>query len=201
VISNLGVDITSLIAGIGIGGIAIALALQNILSDLFSSFSIYFDKPFKVGDFIVVGEHMGSVEKIGIKTTRVRSPQGEEIVIANQELTTARVQNFRRLERRRNLVTLGVTYETPLAKLKKVTGIIEDIINKQKDATFDRVHFQSFGDFSLNYQIVYYVESEEYGVFMDVQQAINFAIMEAFEKEGIEFAYPTQTLYLSKKAE
>jgi len=201
VLSNLGVDITSLIAGIGIGGIAIALALQNILSDLFSSFSLYFDKPFKVGDHIVVGKHAGTVEKIGIKTTRIRSVQGEEIIVANQELTSAQVQNFKRLERRRNLITLGVTYETPVTKLKMIPKIVQDIIESEKEATFSRAHFQSFGDSALNYQVVYYVEVQDYGVFMDIQQSINFAIMEAFEKEGIEFAYPTQTVYVSKKTE
>ena len=127
VLSNLGVNITSLVAGLGIGGLAIALALQSVLSDLFSSFSIYFDKPFQVGDYITVGKHSGTVEKIGIKSTRIRASQGEEIVISNQELTSTRVQNFKKLKERRNTTSIGVTYETSTDKLKKIPDILKEI--------------------------------------------------------------------------
>ena len=162
VLDNMGYKITSLIAGLGIGGVAVALALQNILGDLFSSFAIYFDKPFKIGDFIVVGEYMGTVKKIGIKTTRIQALQGEEIVIPNNELTNAKVQNFGVMEKRRIVFSLGLNYNTPFDRLKKVPNFIKEIIENQKGAEINRVHFKSFGDFSLIYEIVYYVNSHTY---------------------------------------
>ena len=198
ILSNLGVNITSLIAGLGIGGVAIAFALQNILSDLFSSFAIFFDKPFEVGDMIVVGDYRGTVEKIGIKSTRIRSLHGEEIIISNQDLMSARLQNFRKLKERRASFSFGVLYETPTEKVEKIPAMVTEIIKNEKQARFDRVHFESFGDSALNFSTVYYVTSSEYAVYMDTQQSINLAIMRAFEKEGIEFAYPTQTLYVKK---
>jgi len=198
VLSNLGVNITSLVAGLGIGGLAIALALQSVLSDLFSSFSIYFDKPFQVGDYIIVGKHSGTVEKIGIKSTRIRASQGEEIVISNQELTSARVQNFKKLKERRNTTSIGVTYETSTDKLKKIPDIIKYIIEEEKNARFDRVYFTTFADSALVFDLVYYVKSDAYSVYLETQQNINFKIKEAFEKEGIDMAYPTQTIYLTK---
>ncbi|MDF1496997.1 MAG: mechanosensitive ion channel family protein [Patescibacteria group bacterium] len=198
ILSNLGLDITSLIAGLGIGGIAIAFALQNILADLFSSFAIWFDKPFVVGDFIVVGEHSGNVEKIGIKTTRIRSLQGEEIIISNQELTTARIQNFKRLKERRAVFNLGVEYSTDPKLLKDIPMTIQNIVKDISQARFDRAHFAKFGDSALIYEIVYFIESEEYDVYMDVQQAINLAIHETFRDKGISIAFPTQTIHLVK---
>lgn len=201
VLSNLGVNITSLVAGIGIGGIAIALALQNILSDLFSSFSIYFDKPFKVGDFIVSGEHMGVVKHIGIKTTRIRALQGEEIVVSNQDLTNARVQNFGKMEKRRVASTFGVTYDTSNEKLKEIPKIVEESIRQIEHTAFDRAHFKSFDDSALTFEYVYYVETSDYNEFMDVQQTFNLELKRIFEEKSIEFAYPTQTIHLAKSGE
>ena len=198
VLSNLGVNITSLIAGLGIGGIAIAFALQNILSDLFSSFAIYFDKPFQVGDFIVVGESAGTVEKIGIKTTRIRSSTGEELIISNQELTSTRIKNYKRLSERRSIFTLGVLYETSSEKLRKIPEIIKDIVESQKNTRFDRVHFKTFAASSLNFEVSFYVTSNDFKEFLDVQQEVNIRIVEVFNKEEISFAYPTQTLYIEK---
>ncbi len=198
ILSNLGVNVTSLIAGLGIGGIAIAFALQNILGDLFSSFAIYFDKPFQVGDFITVGESAGTVEKIGIKTTRIRSNSGEELVISNQELTSARIKNFKRLKERRSLFTLGVLYDTSPEKLRNIPKIIKDIIESQKDTRFDRVHFKAFADSSLNFEIAFFVLSDDFKEFLNIQQEINLQIVDIFTKEGIGFAYPTQTLYIEK---
>jgi len=198
ILSNLGINITSLVAGLGIGGIAIALALQNILSDLFSSFAIYFDKPFKVGDFIIIGKDMGTVEQIGIKTTRLRALQGEQIVISNQELTSARIQNFKKLSERRVAFELGVVYGTPDDKMKKIPELIEKIIKETKDTRFDRSHFKSFGDFALIFETVYYITSGEYLDYMNAQQEIGLKIKEKFSTEEIEFAYPTQTLFLNK---
>ncbi len=198
ILSNLGVNITSLIAGLGIGGIAIAFALQNILTDLFSSFAIYFDKPFEIGDFIIVGEHMGTVKKVGIKTTRIGSLNGEEIIISNRELTSARVQNFKKMEKRRIVFSFGVTYETSNNKLKKIPDMVKEIIESVDQAEFNRVHFKSFDDSALSFEAVYYVTTGDYNVYMDIQQKINFEIRDEFEKEEISMAYPTRTIYMQK---
>jgi len=195
VLSNLGIEVTSLIAGLGIGGIAIAFALQGILSDLFASFSIYFDKPFRIGDYIVLGTDSGTVEKIGIKSTRIRTLQGEELVVSNAELTTARVQNFKKMEQRRISSQFGITYETPRDKVKLVPGIVEQIFADISGMHLDRVHFTTFADSALIFEVVYFVESAAYAEFLDIQQTFNFALMEEFEKLEIDFAYPTQTIY------
>lgn len=195
VLSNLGIEITSLIAGLGIGGVAVALALQGILSDLFAAFSIYFDKPFRIGDFIIVGSDMGVVEKIGIKSTRLRTLQGEELVISNAELTTARVQNFKKMQERRIVSQFGVTYETPQEKLKEIPGMVSRIFADVENARLDRVHFASFGDYALLFEVVYYVTSPDYNTFMDIQQEYNFKLLERFAEVGIDFAYPTQMIY------
>ncbi len=198
VLSNLGYNISTLIAGLGIGGVAIAFALQNILGDIFAAFSIYFDKPFQIGDFILVGEDLGVVRKIGIKTTRIQTLHGEELVVSNKELTETRVHNFKKMERRRIAFSFGVIYETPTEKLKKIPQIIKEIITKVELADIDRVHFKRFGDFSLDFEVVYYLNTNDYNKYMDTQQEINLAIKERFEKEGIEMAYPTQTLYVNR---
>lgn len=198
VLSNLGINVTSLIASLGIGGLAVALALQNILSDLFSSFSIYVDKPYEIGDFIIIGEHMGTVEKIGLKTTRIRSLGGEQLVVSNKELTSTRVQNFGRMNRRRVVFKLGLVYDTPLEKLKLANAIIKDIVEKTEKVSFDRSHFYEYGDFSLNFEVVMYVESADYNEYMDLREKINLEIFDKFSQQGLEFAYPTQTLHLKK---
>lgn len=198
VLSNFGYNVSTLAAGLGIGGLAIAFAFQAILGDIFASFSIYFDKPFKVGDFIIVGNDMGSVKHIGIKTTRIQTLQGQELVISNKELTETRVHNYKKMERRRIAFTFGVEYDTKLKKLEKILEIVKEIFKKIKIADLNRVHFKQFGDFSLNFEVVYYVNKPDYLVYMDTQQEINFALKEGFEKEGIEFAFPTQTLFVKK---
>ena len=198
ILSNLGIQVTSLIAGLGIGGIAVAFALQGILSDLFSSFSLYFDKPFRIGDFIVIGEHSGTVERIGIKTTRIKTLQGEELVVSNAELTSARVQNFKKMQERRIAFQFGVTYETSQEKVKEIPHMVERIFEDLDGARLDRAHFTTFGDSALLYDVVYYVESAEYTDYLNAQQAFNFELMNKFAEVGIEFAYPTQTLYVKK---
>lgn len=195
VLSNLGIEVTSLIAGLGIGGIAIAFALQGVLGDLFASFSLYFDKPFRIGDFIVVGTDKGTVEKIGIKTTRIRTLQGEELVVSNTEITSARVQNFKKMRERRVSTQFGVTYETPQDKLREIPGIVTRIFESLNGVRLDRVHFTSFGDFALIFEVVYFVDTSDYKEFLDIQQQFNFDLMERFAELGIEFAYPTQTIY------
>jgi small-conductance mechanosensitive channel len=188
ILSNLGVNINSLIA----------IALQNILSDLFSSFAIAFDKPFVKGDFIIVGDKLGVVKKVGIKTTRIQSLQGEEIVLPNQKLTSSEIQNFRKMEERRVLFTFGVLYSTPLSKLRKIPKIIEEIISTVKLTKFDRAHFLKFDDSSLTFEVVYFIKSPDYNKYMDANQEIHFKIAEEFASEKIEFAFPTQTIHIVK---
>lgn len=198
ILQNFGIEVTSLIAGLGIGGVAVALAAQNILGDLFASFSIIFDKPFQTGDFIKVGEHMGEVKKIGIKTTRLQALQGEELIIGNKELTSNKIQNYGKMKKRRVQFDIGVIYETPKQKLKKVNKIIKDAIKSESDAEFDRVNLREFGDSALIYECVYFLKSDDYNLHMNVREKINMAIIDGFEKAGIEFAYPTRVVYSKK---
>jgi small-conductance mechanosensitive channel len=197
-LDNLGVKISAVVTGLGIGGVAVALAAQAILGDLFSYFVIFFDKPFVVGDFIVIGDKMGAVEQVGIKTTRIRAIGGEQLVFSNTDLTNSRVHNFKKMDKRRVVFKLGVTYQTTSQKLKAIPLIVKQAIESLEGASFDRGHFATYGDFSLNFEFVYYVTGADYTRYMDIQQAINLAIFEAFEQEQIEFAYPTQTLFLNK---
>ncbi|HMA83308.1 MAG TPA: mechanosensitive ion channel family protein, partial [Candidatus Thermoplasmatota archaeon] len=191
-----GINLSGAVVGLGVGGIAIAFALQNVLSDLFSAFTIYFDRPFEIGDFVIIGSDMGTVKKIGMVSTRIQTLQGEELVVSNQELITTRIRNFKQMEKRRIVFGLGVIYGTPLSKLEKIPDMIKRIIDGVDLADVDRVHFKEFGNFSLNFETVYYIQSKDYAVYMDTQQEINFKIKEAFEKEGIEMAFPTQTLFI-----
>lgn len=198
ILDNMGVDVTALIAGLGVGGIAVALAAQNILGDLFASLSIVMDKPFVLGDFIIVGDYMGNVENIGLKTTRIRSLSGEQLIFPNSDLLSSRIRNYKRMEERRAVFTLGVTYQTSVAHLQEIPQIVKDAITAQENTRFDRAHFTGFGDSALTYEVVYYVTTSDYNLYMDIQQRINFQLLEQFESRGIEFAYPTQTLYLQQ---
>ena len=197
-LDNLGFDISAVVTSLGIGGVALALASQGILQDLFSYFSILLDRPFEIGDFILVGEMMGTVEHVGIKTTRLKSLDGEQLILANTDLTASRIQNFQRMHQRRIQFNLGVTYETGVTQLEQIPETIRTIIDEIPQATFDRAHFASFGDFSLNYEVVYLVETSDYTVYRNIQQRINLAIKQQFDQAGIEFAYPTQVLYLNQ---
>ena len=197
-LDTVGVDITALVAGLGVGGIAIGLAAQNILSDLFAYLSIILDEPFIIGDFIIVGDYMGNVEHIGLKTTRVRSLGGEQLIFGNADLLGSRIRNYKRMEQRRIVFALGVTYDTSHEKLEKIPSMIKTIVESVERTRFDRSHFKDYGDFSLNYETVYYVLSADYNDYMDIQQEINFAIYKKFNEEGIEFAFPTQTIYTAK---
>lgn len=197
-LNNLGIKVTALVAGLGISGIAVALAVQNILGDLFASLSIVLDRPFVIGDFIIVGDQMGSVEHVGLKTTRVRSISGEQIVFSNTDLLNSRVKNYRRMEERRIVFTIGVTYQTPKDRLEAIPRWIQEIIEGQEQVRFDRSHFTDYGDFSLNFETVYFVTDRDFKLYRDIQQAINLALYRKFEEEGVEFAYPTQTLFLEK---
>lgn len=197
-LDNMGFRVSTVMTGLGIGGVAVALAAQAILGDVFSYFAILFDRPFEIGDFITVDNLMGNVEGIGIKTTKVRSLDGEQLIFANSDLTKSRIKNYKRMENRRVIFKIGVAYETNVQKLKEIPAIIAGIIKNTDGTTFDRVHFSNYGDFNLVFEIVYYIKGQDYNKYMDIQQKINFAIKEEFEKRGIEFAYPTQTVYVNK---
>jgi small-conductance mechanosensitive channel len=200
-LENVGVDVTALVAGLGIGGVAVALAAQNILGDLFASLSILLDKPFVLGDFLIVGDHLGAVEQIGLKTTRVRSLSGEQLVFSNADLLGSRIRNYGRMYERRVAFKIGVTYQTPREKLRLIPQIIREAVEElgEERVRFDRSHFQAYGDFALTFETVYYVLGADYNLYMDCQQSINLRIHERFETEGIQFAYPTQTLFLVRE--
>lgn len=200
-LDNLGIDVTALIAGLGVGGIAVALAVQNILGDLLASLSIVFDKPFVIGDFIIIGDQMGTVQHIGLKTTRLASLSGEQLVFSNNDLLQSRIRNFKRMAERRVVFSVGVTYDTPRETLKNIPSELRQIVEAQEEVRFDRAHFKDFGDFSLNFEIVYYVLTADYNRYMDIQQSINFTIHQRFESVGASFAYPTQMLYVEKLGE
>ncbi|MDX1812315.1 MAG: mechanosensitive ion channel family protein [Gammaproteobacteria bacterium] len=200
VLDNLGVNITALVAGLGVGGIAVALAVQTVLGDLFASLSIVMDKPFVVGDFLIVGDLLGSVEYVGLKTTRLRSLSGEQLVFSNSDLLNSRIRNFGRMYERRVSFDIGVTYQTPRDKISLIPQIIREAVEAQDKTRFDRSHFKQYGDFALLFESVYYVQGPDYNLYMDIQQAINLQIHERFEQEGIEFAYPTQTLFVQQQA-
>jgi small-conductance mechanosensitive channel len=193
-----GIEVDALIASLGIGGIAVALAAQNILGDLFASLSIVLDQPFVIGDSITVGEYVGTVEHIGLKSTRVRSLTGEQLIFSNSDLLNSRIRNYGRMEERRVSFTLGVTCQTPYEKLVEIPGMIQEIIAAQPQTRFGRAHFKAYGDFSLNFEIVYCMLTSDYDVFMDIQQGINLEILRRFAEEGIELAYPTQTVFVAQ---
>lgn len=196
VLANLGFDITALVASLGIGGIAVALAVQNILGDIFASLSIALDKPFETGDFIIVDDFLGTVEHIGIKTTRVRSLSGEQIVLSNSDMLNSRIRNYKRMSERRVLFQFGVLYQTPYDKLRAIPALVQAIVAAQPQTRFDRAHFKEYGDSALVFEVVYFVLDRDYNLYMDIQQAINLELYARFREEGIEFAYPTRTLHI-----
>jgi len=198
ILDNFGVNITTLVASLGIGGIAVALALQNILGDLFSSLSIVLDKPFVVGDFITVDDIAGTVEYVGLKTTRIRGLGGEQVVFSNSDLLKSRIRNYKRMQTRRIVFTIGVVYEIDKRRLLAILEILREVVSAQPQARFDRAHFKSYGASSLDFETVYIVETPDYAVYMDIQQAINVALFDRFAQEGIAFAYPTQTVYFAQ---
>jgi small-conductance mechanosensitive channel len=197
ILNHLGVNITALVAGLGIGGVAVALALQNVLGDLLASLAIVLDKPFVVGDTIMVGDVSGQVERVGIKTTRLRSVNGELLVVSNAELLKTRIHNYRQMTERRVLFGLGIAYETPQDKLERLPEMLREIVMAQKRVRFDRAHFKGYGESALLLEVVYYVLDRDYNLYMDVQQAINLEINRRFQAEGIEFA--TRTVYIREE--
>jgi len=195
-LANMGFEVSTMIAGLGVGGIAIALASQKILGDLFASLTLILDRPFVVGDFIICGDIRGTIEQIGLKTTRIRSLGGELLIMPNSDILESRVQNFKKMEKRRALLTLSVTYQTALEHLKKIPEIVKEIIERHEGTLFDRAHFKEYGPYSLNFEVVFFVEPPDYKPYLDIIQEVNLEIFERFGKEGIQFAYPTQTVQL-----
>ncbi|MFC4277938.1 mechanosensitive ion channel family protein [Achromobacter aloeverae] len=200
-LSNMGVNITAFVASLGVGGIAVALAVQNILGDLFASLSIAVDKPFEVGDFIVVGSLAGTVEHVGLKTTRIRSLGGEQIVMSNASMLSATIQNYKRLQERRIVFQFSLTHDCSPAQARQVPRIVEQIVKQQERTRFDRAHFKGFGESFLDFEVVYIVLDPGYNVYMDIQQAINIGMMESFADLGVRFAFPARTLYVASLPE
>jgi len=195
---NAGVNITALVAGMGIGGIAVALALQNILADVFSSVAIILDKPYQVGDFIAVGDSMGTVERIGLKTTRIRSLSGEQLVFSNSELLKSRIRNFRRMTERRVEFAIGVAYNTPVEKVERVSGLLREIISATPDVRLERASFKEFGEASLTFECVYFVKEFGFSLYLETQERINLEILRRLQEEEIELAHPSRTLYVAQ---
>ena len=188
-LDNLGFNITTLVASLGIGGVAVALAVQNILGDIFASLSIALDKPFAIGDFIVVDNHIGTIEYIGLKTTRVRSLSGEQIIFSNADLLKSRIRNYKRMYERRVEFSFGIVYQTSHEQLARIPLIVRQIIESLEKTRFDRAHFKAYGNSALNFEVVYYVQDTDYNLYMDIQQSINLAIFERFMQEGIALAH------------
>lgn len=200
ILDYLGFNITTLLAGLGIGGVAVALSLQNILGDLFASLSIVLDQPFVIGDFIITGDQMGTVEYVGLKTTRIRSLSGEQIILANSDLLKSRIHNYKRMNERRILFRFGVVYQTKPDILESIPELVKIIIEKTPGTRFDRAHFCAFGDSSLDFEVVYYVLDRDYNVYMDIHQSILFALFRTFSAHEIEIAYPTRTIFVNTAA-
>lgn len=188
ILRSFGYNITALAASLGIGGIAIAFALQNVLADIFASFSIDIDRPFRVGDFISIGEEMGRVKSIGIKSTRLQSLQGEELIVSNKELTNSRIHNFGQMEKRRTSFMVGIPYDTPLKKMEKIPGLIKDVLKKTKGVEIDRVYFKEFGAFNLGFEVAYFFQSADFNDFVKAREKINFGIKKVLDKENIFIA-------------
>jgi small-conductance mechanosensitive channel len=194
ILDNLGINVTTLIAGLGIGGVAVALAVQNILGDLFASLSIVIDKPFVAGDFIIVDSFMGTVEHIGLKTTRVRSLDGEQIIFSNSDLLKGRIKNYKRMRERRVVFPFKVRYDTAPEQLEQIPGIVKQLVEADEHTRFERSHFYKFGESSFDFETVFWMTTPDYNVYMDMQQRLNLALLREFDKRGIDFALPTKAL-------
>ena len=195
ILDNLGIEVAALLAGLGIGGIAVALAAQNVLGDLLAALSIILDKPFSIGDFLVIGDQSGTVERIGLKTTRLRSLGGEQLILGNGDVIDTRIRNLGRMEDRRGALKVGVTYDTPRDILRQIPAWIEEIVGGQEHVRFDRCHLSGFGDSAVEFETIFFMTVPEYARFMDAKQAILLGIHERFERAGVAFAYPTQVVY------
>ncbi|CAJ0868922.1 mechanosensitive ion channel family protein [Ralstonia flatus] len=199
ILANVGVNITAFVASLGVGGVAVALAVQSILSDLFASLAIGLDKPFEIGDFIVFESIAGTVQNVGLKTTRIRSLSGEEIVASNTALLKSTIHNYKRMSERRIVFTFGVTYDARAAQLQKIPDIVRRAVEAAGNTRFDRAHFKEFGENALNFEVVYFVTDPDFNLYMDIQQRINLTILEGLENLGTSFALPTRTIQLVRR--
>ncbi len=198
VLANLGIEVTALLAGLGIGGVAAALAVQNVLGDMIAAVSLFFDRPFDIGDFIIVGSELGVVEGLNLRSTRVRALSGQLIVFANSDLAKSRIHNYGRMRERRVVFDFRVVYGTPFAKLELIPRLVREAVEACEGVRFDRSHFKGYGSYALEFETVFYVLSPDYNVYMDRQQAVNLGIYDRFEREGIEFAVPTRMLHIAE---
>lgn len=201
ILSNFGINVASLITGLGVGGIAIGFALQNILGDIFSSISIFLDKPFQVGDRVQIGEDIGTVKKIGIKSTRIETLRGEELIISNKELTSTRVQNYTDMDKIRDRISIGVSYFTSQENLKEIPDMIQTIVENEEEVIFDRCNLNSYGDFSIDFKVVYFVDTDNFVEFDRKKEQLYLSIYDKFKEKGIEFPFPTQTVHLKQDEE
>jgi small-conductance mechanosensitive channel len=197
-LENLGVNITALLAGLGVGGVAVALALQNVLGDLFASLSIALDKPFVVGERLTIDTFSGTVERIGIKSTRLRSDTGEQIILSNADILKSRVRNYGRAPEQRALATIRVNYATPQDTLQGIPKLLERIVREQANARFERCHLKSLEDSCLQFELSFFVQQPKINSLLDLQQAVNFRIVDEFRRLGVEFAYPTQRVVVEQ---
>ena len=193
-LNAIGVDINAFLAGLGILGLGFAFALQNVIADLFASITIFVDRPFEIGDTIKIGNDIGTVEKIGLKSTQLRTPLGNQLIISNQELTNQRIHNMKRMNKRKVDLILGVSYETPVDKLEKIPNWIEEIINKYDDTEFGYAYFVEMAASSLNYKVVYHIKNSDAQKWLENQQSINLSILKKFTDENIDIPYPTQKI-------
>lgn len=199
-LANFGIDVTALVASLGIASLAVALALQGVLTDLLASVSIVVDKPFEIGDFIIVGDFLGTVEHIGLRTTRIRSLSGEQLVFTNDDLLGSRIRNFKRMQERRVVFGFGVEYGTPRELLAEIPQVVRDIVDSLDETRFDRSHFKAFGAYSLDFETVFFVLTPDFNRYMDIQEKINLAIVERFSEREIDFAFPSNTVFLHARS-
>ncbi len=197
-LSNFGFNVTTLLTGLGIGGMAIALASQTLLGDLFNYFTIIIDQPFTIGDTVKVGGVTGTIKSIGLKGTRLTSTTGEQVVMSNTDMTKSVLLNFNVMNKRKVTTKIGIKYDTPAEKAKEIPSVVRHIVEAAPDTEFGRAHFYEFGDSSLNYEIVYFIMDKDYDMYMDRLQQVNFAILDEFTKMGVEFAFPSHSIYMEK---
>ncbi|MEI0604581.1 mechanosensitive ion channel family protein [Brachyspira alvinipulli] len=199
ILSNLGVNVNTFITGLGVGGVAVAFAAQSIIADLFNYFVIVFDKPFLKGDYIQIDQDLGTVEYIGVKSTRIRRNSGEQLLISNTNLLASRIQNYRVLEKRRKYMMVGVEYSTPLEKLKMIPDVVKKIIESTENTEFYSARFIEFADSSLNFEVIYHVTIPDYAEYVRIVEDVNYKLVDEFNKLGINFAFPSRTIYMSKE--
>lgn len=199
-LDNIGIKVTGLITGLGIGGVAVALAAQEVLKDLFASLAIALDKPFLIGDGITVADFSGTVEHIGIKTTRLRSTTGEEVIFSNSDILNSRIRNYQRLRERRSVFQLRVSYDTPVEKVAAIPSLLSTIVAAQRSVTLERAHLVSLGESAMLFEVSLLFHTPSFIEFVDAQQEINLAVLRRFRDEGIRIGLPAEVVHLRRPA-